>query len=74
MSNPYIPLKAVSNESLLDMYFDYSLRLARWKKLLEQKLDKEEREYYYDKLIWDGEYFEQIKIEILSRMTGMEID
>ena len=67
-------LSGVSNETLLDMYWDYRNKLKRYQKLLDGKLDKVEREYYYDKLVYDGEYFHQIKLECLRRMSGMEID
>ena len=69
-----ISLTSVSNEKLLDMYWDYRNKLHRYQKLLDGKLDKKEREYYYDKLIYDGEYFHQIKLECLRRMFGMDID
>lgn len=73
MSNE-ISLKQVSNETLLNMYYEYRMNIHRYQKKLEQKLDKKEREYYYDKLVWDGEYYHQIRLEILSRMSGLEID
>ena len=76
MDTPKISLKQVGNETLLNMYYEYRCNLHRYQKILDgkTKIDKQTREYYYDKLIWDGEYFHQIKLEILSRMSGMEID
>lgn len=70
----YPQLKQCSNETLLDMYYEYRMNIHRYQLKLEQKLDKVERDYYYDKLVWDGEYYYQIRLEILSRMMGMEID
>lgn len=69
-----VPLKQVGNETLLDMYYTYRKDLQQYGKILDGKCDKATREYYYDKLVMDGEYFHQIKLEILSRMSGMEID
>ena len=69
-----IILSHVSNETLLDMYWNYKNMLHRYQKMLDGKLDKKEREYYYDKLVYDGEYFHQIKLECLRRMSGLEID
>ena len=70
-------LKSVSNVKLLDMYYEYQVAVHRYKSILDNKsrvIDKETREWYYDKFIRDGEYLAQIKLEILSRMMGMEID
>lgn len=76
MERTYPQLKQVGNETLLDMYYEYRCNLHRYQKILDSntKIDKQTREYYYDKLIWDGEFFHQIKLEILSRMSGLEID
>lgn len=65
-----ISLKALSNESLLDTYYEYRKQKERYEFLTERFHDG----YYEEKNKTTLEYYEQIKLEILSRMFGMEID
>lgn len=72
-----VPLKSVSNVTLLDMYFDYRKELNRYTYELDKakKLhDHASKDYYFTKVIETSEVFFQIKNEVLSRMMGMEID
>lgn len=71
-----VPLSQVSNETLLDMYVDYKINVTNYKFRLDNdtSMDRVTRTYYYNKYVYEGETLEQIKLEILSRMMGMEID
>lgn len=72
-----VPLKSVSNVSLLDMYYNYRKDLNRYTYELDKAKkynDKRSEEYYFTKVTEMAELFHQIRNEVLSRMMGMEID
>jgi len=69
-----VPLKQCSNTTLLDMYYEYRKQIEFNEKILMDSKDDRVKSYYSDKNAIDYEYFTQIKLEILSRMMGMDID
>ena len=72
-----VPLKAVSNITLLDMYYDYRKELNRYTYMLDsakKSHDKRSEEFYFTKVTETSEQYFMIRNEVLSRMMGMEID
>ena len=72
-----VPLKSVSNVTLLDMYYDYRKELNRYTYELDiakKTRDKRSEEYYFTKVTETSEQYFMIRNEVLSRMMGMEID
>lgn len=65
-----VSLKALSNESLLDTYYEYRKKKEHYEYMIERSSDK----YWKLRLQDTEEYYNQIRLEILSRMFGMEID
>lgn len=70
----HVPLKQCSNTTLLEMYYEYRKQIDFNEKILMNSNDEHVKNYYSDKNTIDYEYFTQIKLEILSRMMGMDID
>ena len=72
-----VPLKSVSNVTLLDMLYDYRKELNRYTYELDKAKkshDKHSEEYYFTKVTDTSEQYFMIRNEVLSRMMGMEID
>ena len=72
-----VPLKSVSNVTLLDMYYEYRKELNRYTHELDnakKSHDKRSEEFYFTKVTECAEQYFMIRNEVLSRMMGMEID
>lgn len=67
-------LKVLSNESLLDNLIEYHNCIDRFIKYYTESKDSVSKKYYEEKVTEYTEVYTQLKLEILKRMSGMEID